>query len=204
MMRWIYWLGWTLFGSAYRTLFGLKVIGRENLVREGPVLVVANHESFLDPPLIGTLYQDEMYYLARKSLMTTDLLKWIYLAWNSIPVDQDRPDMTGLKAIIKLLSSGKRVVIFPEGERSLDGVIAQAQPGVGLIAVKANVVIQPIRIEGAREALPRGSGRVRFSQISLHIGKPIRLTEKELTGAKGKHGYQAIADRLLDAVKGLA
>jgi 1-acyl-sn-glycerol-3-phosphate acyltransferase len=203
-MRWIYWLGWTLFGSAYRTLFGLKVIGREHLVTEGPVLIAANHESFLDPPLIGTLYHDEMFYLARKSLMTTALLKWIYLAWNSIPVDQDRPDMTSLKTIIKLLSSGRRVLVFPEGERSLDGIIGQAQPGVGLIAVKANVVIQPIRIEGAREALPRGSGRVRFSQISLHIGPPIRLTEEELTTARGKHGYQHIADRIMEAIKGLA
>ena len=202
-MRWVYWFGWTLFGSAYRSLFGLKVVGREHLVRDGAVLIVSNHESFLDPPLIGTLFHDEMFYLARKSLMTTPLLKWIYLAWNSIPVDQDRPDMTSLKAIIKLLASGRRVLVFPEGERSLDGVIGVAQPGVGLIAVKSNAVIQPIRIEGARDALPRGSGRIRFSQITLHIGPPIRLTEEELTTAKGKHGYQHIADRLMDAIKAL-
>ncbi len=202
-MRWIYWFGWNLFGSAYRSLFGLKVVGREHLVTEGAVLIASNHESFLDPPLIGTLYKDEMFYLARKTLMTGALLKWIYLAWNSIPVDQDRPDMTGLKAIIKLLSSGRRVLIFPEGERSLDGNFGAPQPGVGLIAVKSNAVIQPIRIRGAREALPRGSGRVRFSQISLHIGPPIRLTEEELISAKGKHGYQHIADRIMDAVKAL-
>jgi len=202
-MRWIYWFGWNLFGSAYRSLFGLKVIGREHLITEGAVLIAANHESFLDPPLIGTLYHDEMFYLARKSLMTSALLKWIYLAWNSIPVDQDRPDMTSLKTIVKLLSNGKRVLVFPEGERSLDGNFGPAQPGVGLIAVKSNAVIQPIRIRGAREALPRGSGRIRFSQISLHIGPPIRLTEEELNTAKGKHGYQHIADRIWDAVKAL-
>ena len=202
-MRWIYWFGWSLFGSAYRSLFGLKVVGRENLVLDGAVLVASNHESFLDPPLIGTLYRDEMFYLARKTLMSGPLLKWIYLAWNSIPVDQDRPDMTSLKAIIKLLNSGKRVLVFPEGERSLDGVIGVAQPGVGLIAVKSNAVIQPIRIRGAREALPRGSGRIRFNPISLHIGPPIRLTEEELTTAKGKHGYQHIADRIMAAIEAL-
>ena len=202
-MRWIYWFGWSLFGSAYRSIFGLKVVGREHLVTDGAVLIAANHESFLDPPLIGTLYHDEMFYLARKTLMKGALLKWIYLAWNSIPVDQDRPDMTSLKAIIKLLSTGKRVLIFPEGERSLTGDLGIAQPGVGLIAVKTNAVIQPIRIRGAREALPRGSARVRFNQISLHIGPPIRLTEEELATAKGKHGYQHIADRIMDAVKAL-
>ena len=202
-MRWIYWFGWSLFGSAYRSLFGLKVVGREHLVTDGAVLIAANHESFLDPPLIGTLYHDEMFYLARKSLMTTALLKWIYLAWNSIPVDQDRPDMTSLKTIIKLLSNGRRVLIFPEGERSLDGKFGPAQPGVGLIAVKSNAIIQPTRIRGAREALPRGSARVRFTQISLHIGPPIRLTEEELATAKGKHGYQHIADRIMDGIKAL-
>jgi len=202
-MRWIYWFGWSLFGSAYRSLFGLKVIGRENLVRDGAVLIASNHESFLDPPLIGTLYHDEMYYLARKTLMKGPVLKWIYKAWNSIPVDQDRPDMSSLKAIIKLLGSGKRVLVFPEGERSLDGIIGVAQPGVGLIAVKSNAVIQPIRIRGAREALPRGSSRIRFKQISLHIGPPIRLTEEELSTAKGKHGYQHIADRIMAAIQAL-
>lgn len=202
-MRWIYWLGWSLFGSAYRSLFGLKVVGRENLVLDGAVLVVSNHESFLDPPLVGTLYRDEMFYLARKTLMKGPLLTWIYRAWNSIPVDQERPDMTSLKAIIKLLNSGKRVLVFPEGERSLDGAIGVAQPGVGLIAVKSNAVIQPIRIRGAREALPRGSGRIRFHQVSLHIGPPIRLTEEELATAKGKHGYQHIADRLMAAIQAL-
>ena len=54
-MRWIYWFGWSIFGCAYRSLFGLKVVGREHLVLDGAVLVASNHESFLDPPLIGSL-----------------------------------------------------------------------------------------------------------------------------------------------------
>lgn len=202
-MTWIYWIGWLLFRSLYRGLFRLKVTGYENLIREGPVLVVSNHESFIDPPLIGTLYQDDMYYLARKSLMTTPMLKWIYKAWNSIPVDQDRPDMTGVKAIVKLLKSGNRVLIFPEGERTLDGNFGVAQPGTGLIVAKSNAVIQPIRIRGAREALPRGSGRIRFARVSLNIGPPIRFTQEELAAAKGKEGYQKIADRLMEAVAAL-
>lgn len=202
-MRWIYWLGWLIFRSAYRALFGLKVEGAGNLVREGPVLVVSNHESFLDPPLVGTLYQDEMYYLARKTLMKGPVLTWIYKAWNSIPVDQERPDMTSLKTIIKLLKEGRRVLVFPEGERSYDGSLGKAQPGVGLIAVKAGVPIQPIRIRGAREALPRGSGRIRLTRIQLSIGPAFCLTEEDLAEAKGKDGYQRIADRIMDSIGAL-
>jgi 1-acyl-sn-glycerol-3-phosphate acyltransferase len=199
-MTWIYWLGWLLFRCLFRTLFGLRIQGEENLVREGPVMVVANHESFVDPPLIGTLYTDDMYYLARKSLMTSALLKWIYISWNSIPIDQDRPDMTGLKAIIKLLQSGKRVVVFPEGQRTEDGNLCEAQPGVGLIASKANTLIQPIRIRGAREALPRGSAKIRFVRLTVTIGPAYRLTEKEIAEARGKEGYQKLADRIMASI----
>ncbi len=199
-MRWVYWTGWLIFRSAYRTLFGLKVTGAEHLVREGAVLVVSNHESFLDPPLIGTLYGDEMYYLARKTLMKGPLLTWIYKAWNSIPVDQERPDMTSLKTIVRLLKEGHRVLVFPEGERTLDGRLGEAQPGVGLIAVKAGAVIQPIRIRGAREAMPRGAARIRFSPIELVIGPAYRLTEEDLAGAKGKDSYRKIADRIMASV----
>lgn len=199
MMRWIYWTGWLLFGSAFKSLFGLRVRGAERLLTEGPVLVVSNHESFLDPPLIGSLYQDEMHFLARKSLFKGPA-KWVYQQWNSVPVDQEKPDMSSLKTIIRLLKQGNRVLVFPEGARTKDGSLGEAQPGVGLIAVKAGVPIQPIRIRGAREALPRGSGRIRFARIEVHIGEPIILSKDELREAKSKEGYKRVADRLMNSI----
>ncbi|MGE9270354.1 MAG: lysophospholipid acyltransferase family protein [Verrucomicrobiales bacterium] len=202
MMRWVYWIGWLLFRSAFRGLFGLKVRGSDRLLREGPVLVVSNHESFLDPPLIGGLYDDEMHFLARKSLFKGPA-KWVYRQWNSVPVDQEKPDMSSLKTIIRLLKQGHRVLVFPEGARTMDGSLGEAQPGVGLIAVKAGVPIQPIRIRGAREALPRGSGRIRLARIEVHIGEPIILSQDELRQAKGKEGYQLMADRLMAAIAAL-
>lgn len=201
-MRWIYWLGWLLFGSAFRGLFGMKIVGREHLITEGPVLVASNHQSFLDPPLIGNLYQDEMVYLARKSLFT-GFTRWLYSQWNAIPVDQDRPDMASLKTIIRKLKEGHRVLVFPEGSRTLDGSLGEAAPGIGLIAAKSGATIQPIRIRGAREALPRGSARIRLARISVHIGPPIRLTPQELTAAKSKEGYDQIARRIMDAIASL-
>ncbi|MBJ7394505.1 MAG: 1-acyl-sn-glycerol-3-phosphate acyltransferase [Akkermansiaceae bacterium] len=201
-MGWIYWLGWMAFGAAFRTLFGLKIVGIENLVREGPVLVASNHQSFLDPPLIGNLYQTEMVFLARKTLFV-GFFKWLYTRWNAIPVDQDRPDMASLKTIIRKLKEGHRVCVFPEGERTQDGSIGNAAPGIGLIAVKSGAVIQPVRITGAREALPRGSGRIRFARITLTVGEPIRLTSAELLVAQSKEGYDQIAKRIMGAIKAL-
>ena len=199
MMRWTYWFGWLLFGSAAKSLFQIRFRGEERLLREGPVLVISNHESFLDPPLVGILWDDEMHFLARKTLFRPGL-KWLYHRWNAIPVDQDNPDMTSLKTIIRLLKSGQRVLVFPEGARTLDGSLGGAQPGVGLIAAKANVPIQPVRIRGAREALPRGSSRLRFSRIELHVGEPIYLSEDDLKATKKDGGYKALADRLMNAI----
>ncbi len=196
MMRWIYWIGWMAFGAAYRTLFGLRIIGSEHLITNGAVLVASNHQSFLDPPLIGNLYQDEMYFLARKTLFR-GFGAWLYPKWKAIPVDQDRPDMASLKTVIKLLQHGERVLIFPEGERTLDGNLGQGQPGIGLTVAKARVPVQPVRISGAFEALPRGSGKIRFSRITVTIGPAIDFSGAEYSG---KDGYQKITDRIMQAI----
>lgn len=201
-MRWVYWLGWMSFGAAFRTLFGLKIVGEENLVTEGPVLVASNHQSFLDPPLIGNLYKTEMVFLARKTLFI-GFFKWLYPQWNAIPVDQERPDMASLKTIIRKLKEGHRVLVFPEGARTLDGSIGPAAPGIGLIAVKSGAVIQPVRISGARDALPRGSAKIRFARITVSVGKPIRLTPEELKDASGKEGYERVTKRIMDAISAL-
>lgn len=201
-MRWIYWLGWMTFGAAFRSLFGMRIEGREHLVTEGAVLVASNHQSYLDPPLIGNLYDDEMVYLARKTLFNR-VTKWLYSSWNAIPVDQERPDMASLKTIIRKLKEGNRVLVFPEGSRTLDGTIGEAAPGIGLIAVKSGALIQPVRIRGAREALPRGSAKIRFARISVHIGPPIRLSPAELKAVKTKEDYDHIAKRIMSAIEAL-
>jgi len=201
-MSWIYWCGWMLFGSLFRSLFGMKVTGREHLITEGPVLIVSNHQSFIDPPLIGNLYRHAIWYLARKTLFT-GFAGWLYPRWQAIPVDQDRPDMASLKTVIKLLKEGEPVLIFPEGERTGSGDLGEAAPGVGLVAAKAGAPIQPVRIRGAYEALPRGSARVKFTRISVTIGPAIRLTPEEIKQASGKEGYDQLAKRLMAAIAAL-
>lgn len=187
------------FGAAYRTLFGLRIEGRENLITEGPVLVAANHQSFLDPPLVGNLYHEEMFFLARKTLFV-GLGKWLYKQWNAIPVDQDRPDMASLKTMVKLLHQGEKVLVFPEGERSESGALGKAQPGIGLIVAKAGVKVQPVRISGAMDALPRGSARIKFARITMTVGPVIDFSGEDY---KGKEGYQKIADRIMAEIAAL-
>jgi 1-acyl-sn-glycerol-3-phosphate acyltransferase len=198
-MSFAYWLGWTFFGSAFRALFGLRVVHAERRISDGAVLIAANHESFIDPPLVGSVYPQAIFFLARKTLFKS-VFKWIYPLWNAIPVDQERPDMGSLKAIIKHLRSGEKVLVFPEGQRSEDGELGRGAPGVGLIAAKAGVPVQPIRIIGAREALPRGSRKIRLSGLTLVIGEPVVFAPGQLAAARSKEDYQAISDQIMAAI----
>ena len=201
-MSTIYWFCYTIFKKAALAFFSYRVVGKEKLVTDGPVLIASNHESFLDPPLVGVAYDHSVYYLARKTLFR-GLGAWLYPRLSAIPVDQDRPDMTSLKTIIKLLKQGKQVVIFPEGARTLDGNLQPAEAGTGLIVAKSKAVVQPVRIFGARDALPRGSGKVKLCPITIVVGDPIEFTAEELK-AKGRDGYQKISDRIMEEIGKIA
>lgn len=197
-MKTIYWFCYTLWQKCFIAFFSYRVIGKEKLVTEGPVLIASNHESFLDPPLVGIAYDKEVYYLARKTLFR-GFGAWLYPRLNSIPVDQERPDMTSLKTIIKLLKQGQQVVVFPEGARTLDGELQEGQPGTGLIVAKSKAVVQPVRIFGARQALPRGSSKMNFCPITLVVGDPITFSPEELK-AKGREEYQKISDKIMEEI----
>jgi len=197
-MNTIYWVGHTLFRTFAKGFLSYRVVNEEKLIQKGGVLVVANHESFLDPPLIGVAFRDAIYYLARKTLFRGPT-SWLYPRWNAIPVDQDNPDMTSLKKIIKLLKNGERVLLFPEGERTLTGELGKGEAGVGLIASKAKVPILPLRIKGAYEALPRGSGKLRRLPVTIVVGDPIDFSKEELN-VKGREAYQGISDRIMKEI----
>ncbi len=197
-MKFVYWFCYSLWKMCFKAFLSYRVIGKEKLVTEGPVVIASNHESFLDPPLVGIAYDKEVHYLARKTLFT-GFGAWLYPRLNSIPVDQDRPDMTSLKTIIKLLKKDQQVVVFPEGARTLDGELQSAQAGTGLIVAKSKAVVQPVRIFGARDALPRGSNKIRFVPVTLVVGDPIVFTPEELN-AKSREGYQHIADRIMEEI----
>ncbi len=197
-MKTVYWFFQSLWQKCFIAFFSYRVIGKEKLITDGSVLVASNHESYLDPPLVGIAYDKAVYYLARKTLFR-GFGAWLYPRLNSIPVDQERPDMTSLKTIIKLLKNGEQVVIFPEGARTLTGELQKAQPGTGLIVAKSKTVVQPVRIFGAREALPRGSNKMKFCPITLVVGDPITFSEEELN-AKGRDEYQQISDRIMSEI----
>jgi len=166
------------------------------------VILAMNHQSYLDPPLAGICCDREIYFLARKSLMKWPILGPLFPAMNVVPVDQDRADMSALKAIIKLVRAGQGTIIFPEGSRTPDGNLLPAQPGLGLVIAKTKAPVVPMRIFGAREAFPRGGGRVRFRPITIVVGEPIQFSDEDLANP-GRDLYQSLSDRVMARITAL-
>ena len=202
-MNFYYCVGYHLSRLAGRCFFRLRVIHRERMIQSGPVILAMNHQSYLDPPLAGTTCDRPIYFLARRTLLDVPLLGWVLPKVNVIPVNQEGVDRTAIKALIRVLQAGNGVLVFPEGSRTVDGNLQPAEPGLGLVIAKTLAPVVPMRIFGAREALPRGSGRVRFCPITVVVGEPIYFTSADLQPA-GRELYVRLSQRVMDAIAGLS
>jgi 1-acyl-sn-glycerol-3-phosphate acyltransferase len=197
-MKPLYWLCYTSAGLIAKTVFKYRAFGHENIIEDGPAIMAANHQSYLDPPLIGVTCRNELYFLARKTLFDKKLLGWLISRVNALPVDLTRGDLTAVRAVINLLKEGHRTVIFPEGTRSIDGKIQVARPGIGMIIAKTLAPVVPMRIFGTFEAWPKG-GKVAPHPVTVVVGKPIRFAKVDFEG-KGRENYQKASERVLEAI----
>jgi 1-acyl-sn-glycerol-3-phosphate acyltransferase len=185
-----------------RVFFRFRVIHPERVIQEGPVILAMNHESYLDPPFAGIGCRRAIYFLARKTLLEVPLLSWILPKLNVIPVDQEGGDRSALKALIRILRENHCALVFPEGSRTLDGNLQPPQPGVGFLIAKTLAPVVPMRIFGAHRALPRGGGKLRFSRITIVVGKPIYFSEADLHGEK-RDLYPLLSQKVMDAIAAL-
>lgn len=198
-----YWFCCNLIKLVGRLFFRLRVVHRERMINHGPVIMASNHESYLDPPLVGSVADRAIFFLARKSLLAGPFFGWLLPKLNVIPVDQEGNDRSALKALIRILKAGEGTLVFPEGERTKDGRLRPALPGLGFVIAKTLAPVVPMRIFGAREAWPRGSSRVRFRPITVVVGEPIYFTAADLE-PPGKDVYLRLSQRVMDAIAALS
>jgi len=122
VVRWL-WYQWVRFvcWCWFRLFYRLKIQGRENLPMTGPVLVISNHQSFLDPILIGMATgKRPMSMLARRNLFKPFFMGWLLRSLNGIPVDRGSADLAAMRTCIEVLKKGEGLSLFPEGTRSED------------------------------------------------------------------------------------
>lgn len=189
----------TLFWRACRTiayigtilLFDFKSYGVKNVPKTGGALLISNHQSYLDPVLLGVNLPRPLSYLAKSELFENRFMSWLITSLRAIPVRQGKGDKGAIEETIRRLRQGHMLNIFPEGTRTQNGQIAPIQRGAALVVRRANVPIVPAVIDGSYEAWPYTRKMFRARPIRVLYGKPL-----DVSGLKGDQIVELI-DRTL-------
>jgi 1-acyl-sn-glycerol-3-phosphate acyltransferase len=168
-------------------LFQIRCHGRELVPSTGGGLMLANHQSNLDPILIGACSDRRLNYLARKSLFRFAPLRWLMNSFDAFPIDREGNGLGGIKETLKRLKRGELVLMFPEGTRTPDGEVRAMKPGFTVLAKRAGVPLVPVALDGAFDAWPRQRRLPRRAMIHVQFGEPIdpqcveSMTDEQLT-----------------------
>jgi 1-acyl-sn-glycerol-3-phosphate acyltransferase len=156
---------------AFLLCFRLEGIGREHIPNSGPVLLAANHRSFLDPFVIGALTRRPVYYVAKRELFERRWLAWLLNSLGAFPVDRGHGDEHAMSTARAILERGDCVVIFPEGTRVRSGPLGAPHRGVGRLALQTGARVVPVAVMGTEDV--RRGWRIRPRKVTLRYGRPL-------------------------------
>ena len=151
-------------------LFRWRVTGAENIPVSGGVIIASNHISNFDPFVVGTAVSRKLHFMAKEELFVNPVMRAIIQWLGAFPVRRGASDRTAIRTAINLLENGNMVGLFPEGTRSKNGQLGQAEPGLAMIAAKAGATIVPTAVIGTNKVFRDGS---LLPQFRVYFGKPI-------------------------------
>jgi len=140
---------------------------------EGGMLLVSNHQSFLDPVLVGMAMPQPLDFLARQSLFRFPGFRALIRGLGAHPLQRGRMDPAAMRTMLRLLRGGRWLLVFPEGTRTRDGTLGEFRPGSAELATRAEVPILPVCIQGAHRAWPRHQPLPRPARVAVAYGNPI-------------------------------
>ena len=183
-----------------KVAFRLEAHGQEHVPMSGPTLVVANHSSVLDPPLVGAASPRTLHFMAKAELFDLPLFGRFIHALNARPVRREGHDASALRAALKLLDEGKALLVFPEGTRGEEDVLREGKPGAGMLAMLSGATVVPTFIRGSGRAWPRGSKGPRPAKVRIDFGKPLVF---ERPAGRNKEQYTIASREMMAAIAAL-
>lgn len=178
--------------TLFFALFRMRLKGIERIPETGGVLVVANHVHNADPILLNAAYPRPIHFMAKKEVFEVPVVPWLLRWVGAFPVDRGKSDRKAIRRALAALDHGIAVAMFPEGTRSRVFALQKAHAGAGLLAVSADVLVQPVAITGT-ERLPMNGAKGKatgelarnpgHSGVQILFGEPFRIP-REIDGVR--------------------
>jgi len=178
--------------------WGLEVRGAEHVPATGPVLLVSNHVSVLDPPFVGAAAPRELYFLAKEELFAIPLFGRFIHALNARPVKRRGADGRALRATLKLLAENRAILLFPEGTRGVEGQLGEGKAGAGMLALMSGASVVPVYVSGTARALPAGRVLPRPCRVRVTFGPPLSF--KSGGQERSKEQYREVTTEMMRAI----
>jgi 1-acyl-sn-glycerol-3-phosphate acyltransferase len=202
------------FTIIFRFIFRTRIIGRDRVPRKGGLLIVCNHISFADPPMLGAVVPRPVEFMTMAEMFRKPWMAKLLHTIGCFPVNRSRADHGAAREAIRRLRAGRCVVIFPEagirlGDKSILGGDPIFKPGAGSIALLGKAVILPIIIRNtrkpysARNWIPIHQGRLRRETMSVTFGHPFCLWIPAglSTEERRRHARETLREQLLNTVE---
>jgi 1-acyl-sn-glycerol-3-phosphate acyltransferase len=158
-------------------------IGRVHIPRRGPAILAANHRSFFDPFLIGTMTRRPLYYVAKRELFEMNpLISWLLSSLGAFPVSRGQSDQETIRTAKELLARGELVLIFPEGHRIRPGGLGAPRRGVGRLALETGAPVIPISVIGTDQV--RRGWVLRPCKVRVRAGQPLQFPHADAATPK--------------------
>lgn len=175
--RSFFWRICQIIATTYSNIvFDLKVYGTKNVPTRGGALLLANHQSNLDPVLISTKLKRPVSYMAKSELFEKGkYFTWLIRSLHAFPVKRGAGDVGAIKEAINRLNEGNILNMYPEGTRTKTGALGKILPGVAVVIRRAGVPVIPVIIDGSFDAMRKGSLLPRRCKIRIYYGEPLKI-----------------------------
>lgn len=186
----LYKLGKLICTVIFYPMYRIKVVGKENIPKDGPVLICSNHIANVDPPIVGITSNRDIYFMAKEELFKNPIIGGILKRVNAFPIKRGMRDRNALRKGLDVLSGNNVLGLFPEGSRQKTGEIGKGLAGAGFFALRSEAVVVPCAIIGPYKT---------FKPLKVVYGKPIDLTEYR----QEKASAQVVTDRIMEEIRQL-
>lgn len=195
----LYVLGRTLFLALAKAVFRLRVVGKARVPATGPLILAANHVSYLDPIVVAIAFPRPVHFMAKAELFRSRPVGWLLRGVQVFPVNRGRGDREAFRASLEILRRGGVLLVFPEGTRGDGSALGDPKRGIAVLAERAGAPVIPMYVGGTERLLPRGGWRPRYARLRVAMGAPIPPP----VATDGRAGQQGFAAQVMAAIAAL-